>query len=359
MLYEEADLAYAIDRKQARIFAEQALGIFRTLNDPWYIAQGIDLVAHGLQPLGLLTRARALTEEGLALRQSVGDIKGIGESLKHLSHIARWEGRFDEAETLIQQSIVLFTALHAPEQRASSIHTLVGILVYGGKFTEGLRVIEEPFSVYRTLGVPGVPGTPTVVSAFALMHLGRYAEAEERFQQTLSFYPKLQSGYTLKNLGRIALVRGSYGAARAHLLEALALFRTTEDTNGLGQTLGCLGIVALRLDDLHQARKYIDENLQLAAETLILLPSMTALAGLALLSAEEGDRKAAVMLYAVARQSGHVANSRWYHDVVGQQIATVAESLPTTVAEAAQRQGQVHDWRRRVRDLLEKKTDTP
>jgi len=89
------------------------------------------------------------------------------------------------------------------------------------------------------------------------------------------------------------------------------------------------------------------------------LPSMTALAGLALLSAEEGDRKAAVMLYAVARQSGHVANSRWYHDVVGQQIATVAESLPTTVAEAAQRQGQVHDWRRRVRDLLEKKTDTP
>lgn len=368
LLCEEAEMAYNIDRKQARTLAEQALVIFRTLNEPWSIAQGTDLVARGLQPLGLLARARALIEEGLALRQTLGDVRGIGESLKHLSNIARWEGRFVEAEELIHQSIVLFTTLQTPAQRADAIHTLVGILVYGGKFAEGLQLFEEPHTVYRALNVPGKPGTPTVVSAFALMHLGRYDEAEVRFQQTLLFYAKMNSGYTLKNLGRIAMVRGRYGEAHAYLLEALTLFRTTEDINGLGQTLGCLGIVALRLGDLSQARKYIYENLQLAADTLILLPSMTALAGLALLHTEEGaeeaDREAAVELYAVAQQSGHVANSRWYHDVVGQQIATVAESLPTKVAEIAQSQrqvheGQVHDWRARVQDLLEEITEIP
>ncbi|MCB9156333.1 MAG: tetratricopeptide repeat protein [Caldilineaceae bacterium] len=357
LLHEEAEIAYGIDRKQARICAAQALAIVRTLDDPWHIAQGIDLVARGSQSLGLLARARTLTEEGLALRQTMGDIRGIGESLKNLSHIARWEGRFEEAEELIHQSIVIFTTLHDPKARASAVHMLIGILVYSGKFTKGLQVFEEPSAVYRARNIPGEPVTPTVVSAFALMHLGRYAEAEARFQQTLSFYPKLQSGYTVKNLGRIAMVRGSYGAAQAHLLEALALFRTTEDTNGLGQTLGCLGIVALRLGDLHQARNYLEENLQLAARTLILLPSMTALAGLALLSAEEGDREAAVMHYTVALQSGHVANSRWYHDVVGQHITAVAESLPATVAEAAQKQAQVRDWRDRMRDLVENGTD--
>ncbi len=363
LLHEEAEIAHGIDRKEARASAEQALVLFRTLDDPWSIARGIDLVVRALQPMGFLARARALTEEGLALRQSVGDVRGIGESLKNLSHIARWEGRFAEAEALIQQSIVLFTTLHASAQRADAIHTWVGILVYGGKFTEGLQLFEEPFSVYRTLGLSSVPGTPTIVSAFALMHLGRYDEAEARFKQTLPIYPQMSSGYAVKNLGRIAMARGSYAEADTYLLEALTLFRTTEDMNGLGQTLGCLGIVALRLGDLQQARNYIYANLQIAVDTLIFLPSMTALASLALLyteeSTEEEQRAAAVELYAVAQQSGHVANSHWYHNVIGQYIAATATSLPAKVAEAAQNQGQVHDWRHRVWHLLQEITDTP
>ncbi|MEZ4862665.1 MAG: hypothetical protein R3C14_15225 [Caldilineaceae bacterium] len=376
LLYEEAEIAYGVDRKEARSLAEQSLTIFRTLNEPWYIARGIDLVVRGLQPLGLLVRARALTEEGAALRQILGDVRGVGESLKNLSHIARWEGNFDEAEALIQQSIALFTALNAPDQRANAVHTRIGILVYGGKFAEGLQVSEEPRAVYRALGLAGEPVTPTVVSAFALMHLGSYEEAEARFNQALSFYPNMGGGYIAKNLGCVAMVRAIvrspeklrttspagpmgqnfseklYDEAHAYLMEALALFRKTEDMNGLGQTLGCLGIVMLQLGDLPQARHYIHENLQLAADTLIILPSMTALAGLALLRAQEGDSEAAVELYTIALQIGHVANSRWYHDVIGKHIAAAAESLPAEVAAAAQRRGQRRDWRVRVQGLL-------
>lgn len=351
LLFEEAEIVHGVDRKETRNLAEQSLDLFRTLNEPWQIARAIDLVVRGLQPLGLLVRARALTEEGLVLRQTLGDGRGVGESLRNLSHIARWEGRFEEAEALIHQSIVLLTAVNAPDQRVGAIHTLIGILVYGGKFAEGLQVFEEPFSVYRTLGLPGSPATPSIVSAFALMHLGRYVEAEERFKQALSFYVKTGGGYIVKNLGRIAMIRGSYDAAHSYLLEALALFRDTEDMNGLGQTLGCLGIVTLRLGDLPQAQAHIYENLQLAGDTLIILPSMTAFASLAMLRVQEGHGEAAVELYTIALQHGHVANSRWYYDVFGQQIDALVDKLPAEIVEAARARGRDRDWRTVIQEL--------
>jgi len=190
--------------------------------------------------------------------------------------------------------------------------------------------MDEPGQIYRGLQLPAVPSKPTIVSAFALMHLGRYDEAQQRFQMTLSHYPKTAIGYAVKNLGRIAMARGNYDEAQTHLLEALTLFRNTEDMNGLGQTVGCLGILALRLGNRLQAQKYIYENLQIATDTLIILPSMTALSSLALLRIEEGDREGAIEFYTVASQNGHVANSQWYHDVIGQYIDVAAQLSPSS-----------------------------
>jgi hypothetical protein len=122
--------------------------------------------------------------------------------------------------------------------------------------------------------------------------------------------------------------------------------------NGLGQTLGCLGYMALRQHNLQQAQSYICENLQLAADTRLFLPSMTALAGVALLRTEQGDYEAAIELYTVALQNGHVTNSRWYQDVVGQHIDAAAQTLPAAIVEAAQARGRAREWRSTVQELL-------
>jgi hypothetical protein len=79
---------------------------------------------------------------------------------------------------------------------------------------------------------------------------------------------------------------------------------------------------------------------------------MTALAGVALLCVEEGDYEAAIELYTVALQNGHIANSRWYQDVVGQYIDAIAQPLPAEIVEAAQARGRAREWRSTVPELL-------
>jgi tetratricopeptide (TPR) repeat protein len=350
LLLQEAEVIFHYE--EAGALAEQSLTILRTLDDPWHLAQALDLLGVTFRIKGLLECAGQAAEEGLTLRQALGDARGMAGSLKNLSNLARWLGRFEEAGDLIRQSIAIFAELNDRGQQAIAIHTLAGILVHGGQFAESLQLFEESLSIHHALGLPGEPGAPTLVKGFALMHLGRYEEALAHLERSLSFYAKAETGFPVKNLGRLALAKGNYYAAQQHLHEALALFRDHGDMNGLGQTLGCLGYVALRQHNLQQAQAYICENLQLAAENRLFLPSMTALAGVALLRAEQGESEAAIELYTIALQNGHVANSRWYQDVVGQYIDAVAQTLPIAMVEAAQARGRRREWRSTVQDLL-------
>ena len=54
----------------------------------------------------------------------------------------------------------------------------------------------------------------------------------------------------------------------------------------------------------------------IAADTRLFLPSLTELAGVALLSVETDNSGVAVELYELATGHNHVANSHWYENVV-------------------------------------------
>jgi hypothetical protein len=122
--------------------------------------------------------------------------------------------------------------------------------------------------------------------------------------------------------------------------------------SGLGESLGLLGYVVLRLNNRPQAQHYIRENLQIAAETGMFLPQMTALTGMALLLADQGDKERAVELYTLALQNGHVANSRWFEDVVGRHIAAISQTLPPEVVAAAQARGKARNLQATLKELL-------
>jgi hypothetical protein len=79
---------------------------------------------------------------------------------------------------------------------------------------------------------------------------------------------------------------------------------------------------------------------------------MFALPQAALLLADRGQTERAVELYALAARHPFVANSRWFEDVAGREIAALAESLPPDVVAAAQERGRGRDLWATVRELL-------
>jgi hypothetical protein len=88
------------------------------------------------------------------------------------------------------------------------------------------------------------------------------------------------------------------------------------------------------------------------------LSLIQALAAAALMSAAAGksaasDQVRAVELYALLYRYPHVANSRWYEDVVGKQITAIAKTLPADVVAAAQERGKTRDLWETAEELLE------
>jgi hypothetical protein len=71
-----------------------------------------------------------------------------------------------------------------------------------------------------------------------------------------------------------------------------------------------------------------------------------------LLLADLGEAARAVELYALALCSPHVANSRWYEDVVGVHISAAAETLPPEEVAAAEARGRARDLAATARELL-------
>lgn len=66
---------------------------------------------------------------------------------------------------------------------------------------------------------------------------------------------------------------------------------------------------------------------------------MTALVGLSLLCADEGQADRAVELFSLASRYGYVANSIWFQDIVGQTLTAAATRPSPDLLRAARECG--------------------
>ena len=82
------------------------------------------------------------------------------------------------------------------------------------------------------------------------------------------------------------------------------------------------------------------------------MPLPFTLSGIALLLADGGQEERAVEVYTLAARTPFVANSRWFEDIAGREIAAAALALPPEVAAAAEARGRVRDLWATVEELL-------
>ena len=75
--------------------------------------------------------------------------------------------------------------------------------------------------------------------------------------------------------------------------------------------------------------------LQITVDGEEFLSLTHALPGIALTLADQGEVERAVEIYTLASSMGMVANSRWFADIAGNEIAALAAGLPADVVDAA------------------------
>jgi len=344
-------LGYAVrdtDPEEARIRFRESQQLFEEIGDSLGISdalEGLGRAARNLRDFGAAQQAVA---ESLRLRLEAGDAIGTAEATGLLGHIALWRGEFASAEQLVRQGLT------APE---STNHWLGLSQFLAGRFGKARATAADSIVLYSDLGQCREAAYSMVILGQCHQHLGDYQTARVNAQEGLDMaqsvdFPRgaaMGSGL----LGAVALAQGNYDEARTRCEASLAVWQQSSGhPSEFEGELACLALAACGLGNCDEARAHLRAQLAWAQESQMLMPALFGLVAAARLLADVGEMERAVELYALAAQNPFVANSRWFEDVAGKQLAAQAATLPEMVLAAARDRGQARDLHATVAELL-------
>jgi predicted ATPase/DNA-binding SARP family transcriptional activator len=341
---------------------EQSLALFRELGDSYMTANLLAWMGVGAELLGDYTEARQRREESLELRRALGDGMGIAASLISLGFIALMQGQLEEGDRLIRDGSGVYRQFGTRRALAIERHNLALAQYYLGSFAEARALVLETVAIFDELGLRFLQHNfeARILLGYVDLSVGRSEAAHAQGQLILTSAREINSPWYAVGqvlLGAEALAGARFWEARQRLHESIAAhtevpFWPMLGCPGMGQELALLGFAARGLGDGGQARRRVREALSKAVEHHLFLPIITALSAAALLLIDAGDAERGVEVYALVSRYPHVANSKWFEDVAGKEIAAVAESLPPEVVAAAQERGRARDLWEMAEELL-------
>ncbi len=360
---ERAILTWAVgvticmdDYEQGRQRFEESFSLFRELDHRWGMAWALNTSGSMSMFLGAYGDAWRRLEEGLAIYRALGYLPGVAASVSRMSCIASVEGRFDEAESLAREGVTVSLEARSQTEFALALLDLGQVLEKVAKLTEARAVLLQSLALLTDLGHRGYITQAHTDLGSVELHLGHYEEARDHAQTGLALArehgPRFCAATNLLLLGCLELAQRAPAAAHQLLEQSAAVYREVGHKDDLGLALACLALAALALGDTSAARQHLSRALEIAQESGAVLPLLWALSAMALLLTCKGENERAVELHALASRYPLVAKSRWFADAVGDQIATVAATLPAERVALLEERGQVRNLQGAAVELL-------
>jgi DNA-binding SARP family transcriptional activator/predicted ATPase/tetratricopeptide (TPR) repeat protein len=362
LLQQMARMVSLSSYQESERLLEQSLALHRAVDDRWAMANVLVELSWNAERRGSYSEARALCEESLAMFRALGDQRGIARSLWILGVFSWSQGHFEDGERLAHESFAICQEIGDRDAVAGGLNHLGQALLQRGQFAEGHQLLAESMATYRDLGSRRVLAyeIPALVDAEA--HLGRYESARAHAQQGLTIGLETADlwsiGAARSALGLVALAAGTYPQAHQSLLEGVSAFRQIGHRPSLACSVAILAFASRGLGQRAQARQQVAEALRIATDSGAFFPLIFALVAMALLRVDEGELEQAVELYALASRTPYVANSRWFEDVAGREIAHLAAGLSSEAVEAAHAHGQAMDLWQKAAELRDELSDT-
>ena len=207
----------------------------------------------GEQALALLERARQVFEDhDDPLRSALAQGRWGATAMRR--------GHLEDAEPVLVDAAAKLREIDA-------LHLLARVLGWLGTLyrrtdrTDAARsVTRESIRIHEELGAVAAECRARHELALLDYQLTRYGEAADGLATAIhrarGMGDRRVESRALLLLAVVSLARGDRGAAKAHLLEALALSRERDDSHGEGEVMGYLGIVHHLDEQPEAAREY-------------------------------------------------------------------------------------------------------
>jgi len=322
---------------------QQARMQYQALEDRWGEATahlGLGEIAYRA---GNYAQARQHHEASLARFQALGDNRGRVIALERLGCILRDQGELVAAEPLIGEAVALYEAFGDRAKIARGQLLLGGLAMYAGDFHKAYPLIQKSVDLFEDLGLPGPRHSLGIIH----LELGEYAAARLQLEAYIAQARRNNNqsalAFSLGILACLANVETRYAEAEQLATESLTICQQTKQIERGIIATAHLGYAARGLGQPAQAWSYFMTVLAWAVTQRGAVPLFFAMAGIALLLADQGEIERAVELHARLTEQPIAATSQSRWDLVGKHLAAVAATLPAERAAAARARGQTGD----------------
>ena len=144
------------DQQEAKSWAEEALGLHRTLGDAWGAAWSGWTLGRAEAEAGDLEGARRHMEDSVRTFREVDDEHYTLTASRTLAWIWQQLGDYERARALNEANLLQARALDDKLNRWWSLFYLAGLVTREGRYREALASLEEGHRVASDLGDPGM-----------------------------------------------------------------------------------------------------------------------------------------------------------------------------------------------------------
>ncbi len=302
-------------------------------------------------------------------QQEAEHLQTYGRLLVRYGRFVTYLGQYEKAQQVLEKALGHLQATDNAKEISLCRSYLAIVNIFQGKYEQAVQEAEASLQLTEKLGhLPGQAFAQNLRGTLA-HRLGDYAKAREHYEASLQLRRELGDQHgtavALNNLGNLANAQQDFATARQQYEESQLIFKNINHKPGRAATLGNAGVVALQMGDLTKARQLHEESLILKQElgnrhstciSLINLGEVTcllgqldasrrafrealrltleiqaqpltldAMAGLALLLAQDGRKKQAARLLHTA--VNHPASTRETRERAVQRLADLSVSV--------------------------------
>ena len=128
---------------------EESLGYMRQVGNDWGAATVLNNLGATAIEMGDLDRARMYHTESLTIKRALGDRAGIAVSLHNLAEIAKMEGDHALVAELMEETLALWRALESKPRIAHALHSLGMASMRLSDTEQAARHLRESVSLFQ------------------------------------------------------------------------------------------------------------------------------------------------------------------------------------------------------------------
>jgi len=311
---------------------QRGIALYRELEDNWRLSGMLVWAGEYAMRVGDPSLALAYQGEALCLARQLGEPGILLHCLRQSTGLYLLLNQPDTALQLMQEVAAVCEQVDELPLRANAQVYLGQHFNLCGRFTEAIQILEQSVPVVRSLGYRHGMAYGEYALGLAYVMNGEYGRGEKNLQS--AFQVAEQGGFLretvlcLHTLGMANVAQGNLAQAADYFSQAVQRYRSMQFAGELAMSLGGLAHAQAAAGQLDSARDSLREALPLAEKTRSMAAMYYCLPASVYLLARLGQLEMALSAHRLVRLVPLQRHSRWYADIIGDEMEAHWQALP-------------------------------